>query len=130
MWSLSEIIDDYNMHTKEHSEELKQINIEQYRDLISNDKQLDTYISGKSRIKILYSDLKDYKDECLVNAANELLMGGGGVDGFVHSLGGENLLNEIKQIPLNEFGCRLMEGEAFYTNGYNEQYEKIIHTVS
>ena len=75
-------------------------------------------------------DIEDHADECLVNAANELLLGGGGVDGVVHKLGGEALIQEVLKIPVNQFGARVMEGQAVKTEEYNESYPKFIHTVA
>jgi O-acetyl-ADP-ribose deacetylase (regulator of RNase III) len=129
MFELNEANYDY-LKCNTHSEELKNININKYIGLISKDNQLDTYTKNKNKIKLLYSDLNDYNDECLVNAANELLLGGGGIDGFVHELGGQQLLDEVNKIPFNGFGCRLCEGEAIFTNGYNDKYKKFIHTVA
>ena len=57
------------------------------------------------------------------------MLGGGGIDGFVHQLGGSELLEEIKAIPLNNLGCSMLEGEAIFSRGYNEKYKKFIHTV-
>jgi hypothetical protein len=104
--------------------------MEKYNKLISGDNYLDMHTKFKNKINIVYGDLRNFKDECVVNAANELLLGGGGVDGIIHELGGEKLLDEIKKIPLNNYGCRIFEGEAVLTNGYNSLYSKIIHTVA
>lgn len=126
MFSIHEIYDDSN---NTHSEELHKINIDKYLFMINNPiKQINTIY--KNKINILYSDLDNYNDECLVNAANELLEGGGGIDGYVHNLGGKKLMDEIYTIPLNDYNCRLLEGEAIFTNGYNSKYTKFIHTVA
>jgi O-acetyl-ADP-ribose deacetylase (regulator of RNase III) len=128
MFHLDDCINNYNNNT--HSNELKEKNINEYKLLISGSIQLDIYTMYKKKIKILYDCIDNYNDECFVNAANELLLGGGGIDEIVHNLGGEKLLNEIKNIPLNMYGCRLLEGEALITNGYNNKYKKFIHTVA
>ena len=73
-----------------HNLELKQANIGDYRDLVAgryvpklkiNQEQRELL---KAKVKIICRDIMEHSDECLVNAANELLLGGGGVDGVVH----------------------------------------------
>jgi O-acetyl-ADP-ribose deacetylase (regulator of RNase III) len=65
--------------------------------------------------------------DAIVNAANSSLMGGGGVDGAIHSAGGPEILQHCREIVARQ--GRLPTGEAVATSGGRLPVKYVIHTV-
>ena len=74
-------------------------------------------------------DLTRADVDAIVNAANELMLGGGGVDGAIHRAAGPELVAACRQVPEVRAGVRCPTGEARITPGFNLPARHVIHTV-
>ena len=76
-----------------------------------------------TKIIIVQGDITEQKVDAVVNAANSTLLGGGGVDGAIHRVGGKEILKQCKKIG----GCPT--GESRITTAGKMPCKYVIHTV-
>ncbi len=81
------------------------------------------------RVRVVVGDITRQEVEALVNAANSTLLGGGGVDGAIHRVGGPEILAECREIRSTRYPQGLPTGEAVITTGGDLPARYVIHTV-
>jgi O-acetyl-ADP-ribose deacetylase (regulator of RNase III) len=81
------------------------------------------------RIRALRADITRLDVDAIINAANETLLGGGGVDGAIHRAAGPKLLAACRALPQVRAGVRCPTGEARITPGFLLPARHVIHTV-
>jgi len=81
------------------------------------------------KIEVWQGDITTLAVDAIVNAANETLLGGGGVDGAIHRAAGPGLLDECRGLPELRTGVRCPTGEVVATAGHGLQARHVFHTV-
>ena len=81
------------------------------------------------RISVTRGDITRLEVDAVVNAANERMLGGGGVDGAIHRAAGPRLLEACRAVLEVRPGVRCPTGEARITPGFDLPAKHVIHTV-
>ena len=80
-------------------------------------------------VKIVQGDITTLAVDAIVNAANQMMLGGGGVDGAIHRAAGPELYKACLKVPEVRPGVRCPTGEARITPGFKLPAKYVIHTV-
>jgi O-acetyl-ADP-ribose deacetylase (regulator of RNase III) len=82
-----------------------------------------------SEISVIEGDITQLRVDAIVNAANETLLGGGGVDGAIHRAAGPRLVAACRELPQVRPNLRCPTGQARITPGFDLPARFVIHTV-
>ena len=80
-------------------------------------------------IKVVQGDITTLAVDAIVNAANQVMLGGGGVDGAIHDAAGDELYEACLKVPEVRPGVHCPTGEARITPGFRLPAKFVIHTV-
>jgi O-acetyl-ADP-ribose deacetylase (regulator of RNase III) len=80
-------------------------------------------------VTVVQGDIARQQVDVIVNAANEWMLGGGGVDGAIHDAAGPELLEACRAIPEVRTGVRCPTGEARLTPAFRLPARWVVHTV-
>lgn len=80
-------------------------------------------------IEVVQADITALRVDAIVNAANETLLGGGGVDGAIHRAAGPRLVAACRELPQLRPNVRCPTGQARITPGFDLPAKFVIHTV-
>lgn len=81
------------------------------------------------QITTVQGDITEQQVDAIVNAANQRMLGGGGVDGAIHRAAGPGLVEACREVEEVEPGVRCPTGEARMTPGFGLPARYVIHTV-
>ena len=80
-------------------------------------------------MRIVQGDITNLDVDAIVNAANQVMLGGGGVDGAIHRAAGRELYEACLKVPEVRPGVRCPTGEARITPGFKLPAKFVVHTV-
>lgn len=80
-------------------------------------------------LEVVEGDITTLEVDAIVNAANELMLGGGGVDGAIHRAAGPRLREACQAVPEVQPNVRCPTGASRITPGFNLPAKYVIHTV-
>ncbi len=85
--------------------------------------------AGTAAIVLRRGDITEVSVDAIVNAANSSLLGGGGVDGAIHAVGGPEILAACRELRASEYEIGLPTGQAVATTAGRLDARWVIHTV-
>src|SRR5206468_5752556 len=88
---------------------------------------IEAAFTGGKRLRLLRGDITVTRVDAIVNAANEQLAGGGGVDGAIHRAGGPAIMRELDEIRASRGGCPT--GSAVVTGAGALPAQYVFHAV-
>jgi O-acetyl-ADP-ribose deacetylase (regulator of RNase III) len=86
-------------------------------------------VTAQPRVEVVVGDITDQAVDALVNAANSSLLGGLGVDGAIHRVGGPSILRECRAVRAARWPQGMPAGEAVATTAGRLPARWVIHTV-
>lgn len=90
---------------------------------------MSSRVEGTTRIELVRGNITEQQVDAIVNAANDTLLGGGGVDGAIHRRGGPAILEECREIRRTRYPDGLPTGEAVSTTAGLLPARHVIHAV-
>lgn len=84
---------------------------------------------GESVVELIQGDITEADTEAIGNAANSMLMGGGGVDGAIHRAAGPELMTALREVKRQLARGMLPTGKAVITPGFGLRARYVIHCV-
>lgn len=94
---------------------------------MTNESHTEIFVGG--RVRAILGDITNQEVGAIVNAANSTLLGGGGVDGAIHRVGGPTILEECREIRRTLYPKGLPTGDEVITGAGALPAEYVIHTV-
>jgi O-acetyl-ADP-ribose deacetylase (regulator of RNase III) len=88
---------------------------------------MNSFLNG--RVQVVVGDITRQATDAVVNAANSSLLGGAGVDGAIHRVGGAQILEACRELRRTRYPAGLPTGEAVITTGGRLPARFVIHTV-
>ena len=125
----NEMEDDGEVDVPRENDEEEEMNLEECFGLQKGNEKRDEIIINNTKLVILKGDITKLQVDAIVNAANERLQGGGGVDGAIGRVAGRKIYEECKAILDERKITALPAGEAVITSaGKMEGVKHVIHT--
>ena len=125
----NEMEDDGEVDVPRENDEEEEMNLEECFGLQKGNEKRDEIIINNTKLVILKGDITKLQVDAIVNAANERLQGGGGVDGAIGRVAGRKIYDECKAILDERKITALPAGEAVITSASKmEGVDHVIHT--
>ncbi len=119
-----------NEERNDHPNELKRKNAGDVALFLESTQEQNVQRIDGAVLQVIRGDITKISVHAIVNAANEVLEGGGGIDQTIHSMAGPGLAEECKLFPKDKYGARCLTGQAKLTGSHQINTCKyIVHTV-